>query len=134
MLNPRLNGSTATNASGDVLEPPMMTVLVVDDDTDVRHVVAEFLESCGFRVLTAAGGADALDMLADGARVGVLVSDVRMPDMSGIELAERAKQVQPALRIVLTSGYFLPQPVHHRFLRKPFRLKELEEAVREAMR
>jgi FixJ family two-component response regulator len=53
-----------------------------------------------------------------------------MPDMSGIELAELATQRQRGLKIILISGYYVSQQVERRFLRKPFRMRDLEDAVR----
>jgi YesN/AraC family two-component response regulator len=60
----------------------------------------------------------------------MIITDIRMPDMSGIELAEIATQQRAGLKIILMSGYFVSQQVQRRFLRKPFRMKELEAAVR----
>ncbi len=104
-------------------------ILVVDDDRAVREIVAEFLEEAGFDVLQADGGREALRLLSETAGVVMMISDIRMPDMSGIELAEAALALRD-LKIILISGYFQPQPIKQRFLRKPFRMRELEAAVR----
>jgi two-component system, cell cycle response regulator CpdR len=109
---------------------PPATILIVDDEPEVRMVVAEFLEDFGYRVLQAEGGAQALGRLQDNPAVQLLISDIRMPQMSGIELAELATAQNPSLKVILISGYFVSQQVHRRFLRKPFRMKELEAAVR----
>jgi YesN/AraC family two-component response regulator len=63
----------------------------------------------------------------------MIITDIRMPDMSGIELANLATQRQRDLRIILISGYFVSQQVERRFLRKPFRMRDLEAAVREEL-
>ena len=105
-------------------------LMIVDDDPEVRVIVAEFLEDFGYRVLQADGGAQALDLLANTGDLRMMITDIRMPDMSGIELADLAAQRQPDLKIILISGYFVAQQVDRRFLRKPFRMKELEAAVR----
>ena len=105
-------------------------LLIVDDDPEVRIIVAEFLEDFGYRVLQAEGGAQALELLAHTPDLRMIISDIRMPDMSGIELADIATQRQRDLKIILISGYFVSQQVDRRFLRKPFRMKELEAAVR----
>lgn len=115
------------------VEPDRMssaTILVVDDEPEVRAVVAEFLEDFGYRVLLADGGAQALALLRDNPGIGLLLSDIRMPEMSGIELAEMATSQHPAIKVILMSGYFVAQQVNRRFLRKPFRMKELQAAVR----
>jgi CheY-like chemotaxis protein len=116
-----------TPQSGGATRPKLM---IVDDDPEVRVVVAEFLEDFGYRVLQAEGGAHALELLASTPDLQMMITDIRMPDMSGIELANIATQRQHDLKIILISGYFVSQQVNRRFLRKPFRMKELEAAVR----
>jgi CheY-like chemotaxis protein len=106
------------------------TILIVDDEPEVRTVVAEFLEDFGYRVLQADGGTQALGTLHEHPAVQLLITDIRMPEMSGIELADRATERNPRLKVILISGYFVAQQVRRRFLRKPFRMKELEAAVR----
>jgi hypothetical protein len=113
---------------GDRAERPKL--LVVDDDPEVRIIVAEFLEDFGYGVLQAAGGAEALDILAQTPDLRMIITDIRMPDMSGIELADIATQRQSDLKIILISGYFVSQQVDRRFLRKPFRMRDLQAAVR----
>lgn len=103
---------------------------MVDDDPEVRIVVAEFLEDFGYHVLQASGAAEALDLLEGTPSARLLISDIRMPDMSGLELAEIATQRHRDLKVILISGYFVAQQVHRRFLRKPFRMNELRAAVR----
>ena len=106
------------------------TIMIVDDDPEVRMIVAEFLDDFGYRVLQAKGGAEALELLAQTQGLRMMITDIRMPDMSGIELANIATQRQTDLKIILISGYFVGQQVKRRCLRKPFRMKELEAAVR----
>jgi CheY-like chemotaxis protein len=102
----------------------------VDDEEAVRTIVAEFLEDFGYRVLQADGGASALRLLEAEPRTRLLVTDIRMPDMSGLELADQATTIRPDLRVILISGYFVAQQVQRRFLRKPFRMRDLAAAVR----
>jgi CheY-like chemotaxis protein len=118
---------TATPEARCAERPKLM---LVDDDPEVRVIVAEFLEDFGYRVLQATGGAEALELLARTPDLSMIISDIRMPDMSGIELADVATQRRRDLKIILISGYFISQQVSRRFLRKPFRMKELEAAVR----
>jgi CheY-like chemotaxis protein len=120
---------TATLCAKPGSAPPA-TILIVDDEPEVRMVVAEFLEDFGYRVLQAGGGTQALGRLQDNPSVQLLITDIRMPEMSGIELADLATKQNPRLKVILISGYFVAQQVHRRFLRKPFRMKELEVAVR----
>lgn len=113
--------------------PLPTTLVVVDDETEVRIVVAEFLEDFGYRVLQADGGASALRLLETNPEIRLLISDIRMPDMSGLELADIATRRFHGLRVILISGYFVAQQVHRRFLRKPFRMSELQAAVLEEL-
>jgi CheY-like chemotaxis protein len=105
-------------------------LMIVDDDPEVRVIVAEFLQDFGYQVIEASGGAEALDLLSDIPDLRMIITDIRMPDMSGIELAELATQRQRGLKIILISGYYVSQQVERRFLRKPFRMRDLEDAVR----
>lgn len=109
---------------------PPATIVMVDDDAEVRIVVSEFLEDFGYHVLQAEGAAAALRLLETTPEVDLLISDIRMPDMSGLELAEIATQRYRGLKVILISGYFVAQQVNRRFLRKPFRMNELRDAVR----
>jgi CheY-like chemotaxis protein len=105
-------------------------ILVVDDDDEVRSIVAEFLEDFGYGVVQADGGASALRMLDVTPSLRLIITDIRMPDMSGFELADLATERQHALKVILISGYFVAQQVTRRFLRKPFRMNELRAAVK----
>jgi CheY-like chemotaxis protein len=104
--------------------------MIVDDDSEVRIIIAEFLQDFGYHVIQASGGTEALDLLGETPDLRLLITDIRMPDMSGIELANLATRRQRDLKVILISGYFVSQQVEWRFLRKPFRMRDLEAAVR----
>ena len=105
-------------------------LMIVDDDPEVRLIVTEFLRDFGYQVIQASGAAEALELLAETKDLRMIITDIRMPDMSGIELAELATQRRRDLKIILISGYFVSQHLGRRCLRKPFRMRELEAAVR----
>ena len=98
------------------------TILLVEDEADVLDFMQDTLLAAGYRVLTAPNGAEALRLLNGPEAIDLLVSDVVMPGgISGLQLAERARQKKPALRVLLISGYpgenatlgaypFLPKP------------------------
>ncbi len=113
--------------------PGQFSILIVDDDTEVREILAESLQSYGYAVRAASTGEEALQELTREPRIRLLISDVRMAGMSGIELVDRAIAVCPHLRIILMSGYFLPQHIDRRFLKKPFRMRDLAAAVAEEL-
>ncbi|WP_321472567.1 PAS domain S-box protein [uncultured Paludibaculum sp.] len=110
------------------------TVLVVEDDPFVRGYAVGCLESLGFRVMVASDGREALAKLhSSSSEIDVLFSDVVMPGgISGWELAERAQDIKPSLRVLLTSGYPLETmntrvPLSGRWaiLNKPYRKSDL---------
>jgi two-component system cell cycle sensor histidine kinase/response regulator CckA len=83
-------------------------ILVVEDEDMIRRLVVRLLSSRGYEVLSAASGPEALDLLGgSGARVELLLVDVVMPGMRGPELVRRARAIDPALRVLFTTGYDL---------------------------
>jgi CheY-like chemotaxis protein len=114
-------------------QPCPATIVVVDDEPEVRVVVSEFLEDFGYRVLQADGAAAALRLLEQSPNARLMISDIRMPDMSGLELADIVTSRYPELKVILISGYFVAQQVSRRFLRKPFRMNELRAAVEQEL-
>jgi two-component system cell cycle sensor histidine kinase/response regulator CckA len=106
-------------------------VLVVDDEEEVRTLTARMLAAAGYRVATAAGALQALQ-LAESGTVRLVVTDLRMPGMSGEELAEHLRRRTPELPVLFMSGYTsartgsgLPGP----FLAKPFSQDDLLSQV-----
>jgi DNA-binding response OmpR family regulator len=94
----------------DIASSPPVTVVLVDDDKDVRLITADLLEDAGFRVLQAARAEAALDILASNGDARVLITDVRMPGpMSGYDLALKARERWPTLEIMFVSGFGLPE-------------------------
>jgi PAS domain S-box-containing protein len=113
------------------------TILLVEDNAEVRDVTATLLEQIGYRVLRAENAADALTQLQRGPLVDLVLSDIVMPNsMNGIHLAQEVSERYPNLSVLLTTGYSdVTAAAETRFavLRKPFELRDLERAVREAM-
>ncbi len=120
-------------------------VLVVEDDTDVRELVLAQLQDLGYDVVAAANGPEALELLDKGVpEIDLMLTDVIMPGgLSGVELVRAARQLRPALRAVLTSGYVagsLPgastsdeiESLDLPLLSKPYSQDELARVLREA--
>lgn len=105
-------------------------ILVVDDEEEVREILAETLQDFGYAVVTAASGEEALPVLNRDHSVVLVITDVRMPGMSGLQLAEEIRRRWPRVKVVLISGYFVPQASPQRFLKKPFHMKDLTAMVR----
>jgi two-component system cell cycle sensor histidine kinase/response regulator CckA len=115
------------------------TVLLVDDNEGVRVLSARVLEEAGYSVLEASTGRGALDVLrAREQVVDLMITDVRMPQMSGGELAAEVKQLQPTMPVLFISGYTeepfgrrSPVPSSIRVLQKPFTPETLLSRVAE---
>ncbi len=106
-------------------------VLVVDDNPLARALAVGLFEDLGFRVLDAYQGAAALDLVRAHREIGVLFADVRMPGMSGPELAAAALAIRPHLKVVFTSGYVdgAGLPVEASFVPKPWRVDQIVDAL-----
>jgi PAS domain S-box-containing protein len=114
------------------------SILVVEDDDSVRGFVRTVLESRGYRVVAAANADDAVEQAVghDGP-IGLLLTDVVMPGMSGADLAARIRDIVPDVKVLFVSGYTENTIVHHgvldpgvSFLAKPFSPNTLAERVR----
>ena len=125
-------------AAGDVAEATVRrgTVLIVDDQEEVREIAAIHLEALGYEIIQAANGRAALDLLEVGGTpvMDVLLVDYAMPGISGAEVIRAARQARPNLPAVLMTGYAdadaLGEELRHVvLLKKPFRLHELEAAL-----
>ncbi len=123
----------------DVSAGHQETILVVEDEADVRTIAARFLGAIGYQVLVADSARAALAILASESHVDLLFSDVVLGDgMTGVELARTALGQHPALAVLLTSGYAgtpgstvdADAAPEFALLRKPYRRDELAEAVR----
>ena len=117
-----------------------MLALVVDDEASVRRLAARVLKRRGIGVIEAENGADALALMAEHEdRVGLMVLDVTMPGMSGLEVHAKVREENSALPIVLTSGYSdmtlesVADSAHTVFLKKPWRVDELMQVVERAL-
>ena len=122
-------------------EEPLLggeTILVVDDNAELRSVAVRRLTALGYNCFEAESGRAALAILDSGVRFDLLFTDVGLPEgMLGHELAKLAEQRQPWLKVLFTTGYAKVQkgendnqPDLNPMLRKPYRGQELAETVR----
>jgi two-component system cell cycle sensor histidine kinase/response regulator CckA len=114
------------------------TVLVVDDDDDVRDAVVLALESGGYTVMCAANGIDALEVIREQTDiVKLVITDLNMPVRGGEELIDDLAKAHPALPVVVVSGYSSSEsadlPPEVLFVPKPFSTKMLLACVRQAL-
>ncbi|MGM0642624.1 MAG: response regulator [Thermodesulfobacteriota bacterium] len=115
------------------------TILLVDDDDLVLESAATGLQDYGYNVITAADGREGLEVFrSEQSRIDIVLLDLNMPEISGCDLFERMLEIDPDIRVIITSGYresyndreVLLKAV--KYLQKPYELHELERAVREA--
>lgn len=116
------------------------TILVVEDDAQVRQTVVQQLRSLGYRVVEADRAGQALAALDRHTEIDLLFTDMILPGgIGGRELAREARILKPDLRVLYTSGYLRGLRSDHRldpddaFIGKPYRLRDLAEKIREAL-
>ena len=138
-------GETATQVAVPVehrkVEPGRETILLVEDEPNLRYLARQYLEKQGYRVIEAADGAVAVQIaVAHEGVIHLLLTDVIMPGMNGRELAQRISEIRPNVKILYMSGYTenvigqngtLDAGV--RLLQKPFNLRDLKSVVREVL-
>ena len=121
--------------------PGTETILLVEDEANLRYLARQFLEKQGYQVLDAADGALAMQIaLAHEGVIHLLLTDVIMPGMNGRELAQRVLQLRPGTKVLYMSGYTENVIGHNgtldagvRLLPKPFTLRDLKSKVREVL-
>lgn len=118
-------------------------ILIVDDEDEGRKLVAEWLQAAGFSVLQAASGAAALFMLETEGTVDLLLTDLSMPKMDGVELIQQVRQGWPAMPVILLTGHLgavaslaIEQKVGGKclVLQKPIRIGDLQDSVELALK
>src|SRR5215472_12548216 len=127
----RIGGGEARPEMGN--DSSRSTILVVDDDPAILEYAGGVLEECGYAVLTALNAATALVMLRSNERIDLLFTDLVMPGSDGIELARRAGEEVPGLRILFTTGYSADPTPGGRLLKKPYRPQQLAGAIAAAL-
>lgn len=141
---PRADGKPADRASSDEsvpnIAPAAATILVVEDDAEVREMIVGILSDLGYATLVATTGPEALAVLERENSVDLLFTDVVMPGgISGSELARRASRLRPDLRILLSSGYTREEPrsrsaqLEFPFIAKPYRPTTLGKKLKEVL-
>jgi len=141
---PRVGEPVDAGHGGVLLAAPahgMETILLVEDEDAVRDLARDILAGCGYTVLEARHGAEALGISAAHAgKIDLMLTDVVMPEMNGRELAERLAAQRPETKVLYMSGYTDHAVVHHgvlapqtEFLQKPFTEAVLTRKLRELL-
>jgi DNA-binding response OmpR family regulator len=128
-------------ADSGVREPGTETILLVEDENNLRYLARQFLEKQGYRVIEAPDGEAAMQVAAaHEGTIHLLLTDVIMPGMNGRQLAQRISLIRPHTKVLYMSGYTenvigrngtLDAGI--RLLQKPFTLRELQNTVREVL-
>ncbi len=122
-------------------EPGTETILLAEDEANLRYLARQFLEKQGYKVIEAADGAAAMQIaVAHEGVIHLLLTDVIMPGMNGRELAQRISEIRPQTKILYMSGYTENVIGHDgtldagvSLLQKPFTLRDLKSKVREVL-
>jgi len=142
---PRVHSTTGESpedgASSEDESGPSATLLLVEDEQSVRDLTVKMLQRLGYRVLVAAGGAEAIEISRSYAgTIALLVTDVVMPGMSGRQVADALQAARPELKVLYLSGYTEDTVVHHgvldagvEFLPKPFSREALGKKIRSVL-
>jgi CheY-like chemotaxis protein len=114
-------------------------VLLVEDEAFLRELVMENLQDAGYSVFEAGDGHAGVAILGSDVRIDVLLSDIKLPDIDGYEVARIGKKLRPELKVILMTGY-APSPLPpalqtqvFRVLQKPFSLSSLPDTVAAAL-
>jgi len=128
-------------AAGQALARGSETILLVDDEPLILDVGKRLLEFLGYRVCSAGNGQEALDLYRQkGGEIDLVLLDMVMPGLSGGEVFDQLRQIDPDVRVLLSSGYSIDgqaQRIIERgcrgFLQKPFQVQQLSRKVREIL-
>ena len=120
---------------------PTMQILLVDDDPHIRSLGRELLEKQGYVVETAKEGEEVLEKFHQGKFPDLVILDYHLPGMSGLEVCQRLKILDPRAKVLVASGFFSEREIDQLraagasgFLHKPFRLRELMSLVEDILK
>ena len=127
-------------SSGDIVKGSE-TVLFVDDEDMIIEVAEEMFKDMGYKILVAGGGKEAVKIYEKNKdRIDIVILDMIMPDMSGSMTYDRMKEIDPDIKVLLSSGYSINGQATeilgrgcNGFIQKPFNMKELSEKLREIL-
>lgn len=132
-------GSGDTQREGD-LESVMTKILLAEDDNDMRRFLEKALDKAGYQVVAFDNGASAYDRLRE-EPFSLLLTDIVMPEMDGIELARRATEIDPDLKVMFITGFAAVAlnpdsnaPKDAKVLSKPFHLRDLVNEVEKMLK
>jgi two-component system, cell cycle sensor histidine kinase and response regulator CckA len=117
------------------------TILLVDDEETIINIIGMALQMFGYKVLSAAGGEEAVQTYQQNQdKIALVILDMLMPQMNGGKVFDILKKINPAVKVLLTSGYSYDEEAGkivargaHGFIQKPFGVKDLATKIREIL-
>jgi two-component system, cell cycle sensor histidine kinase and response regulator CckA len=140
LLLPATDRMPSTNSAQEAsIQRGKGTILVVDDEKQMLRTCARVLETLGYRALTASGGRQAMEILQQhGAEIDLVMLDMTMPEMNGSQTYDNLKEIAPAVKVLLSSGYSLDEQARdimargcNGFIQKPFDVAALSAKLSE---
>ena len=117
-------------------ERDIKTILLVDDETDIRSIYAELLEDLGYRVLSEPDGLSALAFVKQGAGIDLVITDYMMPNMNGLKFVKALRAMRPLVPVIMITGFTSPenylQSKHlgvFEYVEKPIRMDEFRRLM-----
>ncbi|MGF7159631.1 CheY-like chemotaxis protein [Rhodoligotrophos appendicifer] len=132
----------AETVDEDSRRTPIPTVMVVEDEVLIRVIIAEYLRDCGFLVVEASNGDQALSLLAHADKeFDIVFTDVHMPgSTNGLQLAQWIERERPEIEVILTSGLARKADAakdlcgHRQLVEKPYDLSDVEQRIRRLLK
>lgn len=129
----------ATESTDDSLATGNETILLVDDEQIIIDVARDMLEMLGYRVIVAQDGQHAIDIYDEQKdEIALVILDMVMPGLSGADVFQALKAINPKVKVILASGYIMSRQIAavmaqgcRAFMSKPYRLEDLAEKIRE---
>jgi DNA-binding NtrC family response regulator len=119
----------------------MKTILIVDDELHVLEIIGETLSSFGYKVIPRPDAESALSVIREGTDIDLVITDLRMPGMNGVEFLAVLKKTLPAVPVIMLTGYGTVETYLQalslgvfEYLNKPIQAKELRHIVRSAFK
>jgi len=138
---PAVNEQKEVKPDTKILPNGGETILIVEDERELLDIASNFFREIGYRVLTASDAREALTLFEENSdKIPIVITDLIMPNVSGLELARAVKKKKPETKIILISGYGVDAEeigatgLIHLVLPKPFSMAELAQKVREVLR
>jgi response regulator RpfG family c-di-GMP phosphodiesterase len=123
----------------DIISTELMHILIVDDESSICELLGQYLRKKAYNVTTASSGEEALEFIKNN-RVNLVISDIKMPGMSGVDFLKHVKEIYPLTPVLLTTGFpTLDTAIEalklgaYDYLTKPFHLEEISEKIKRAL-